>query len=97
MIPLTLSLLNTINETIMLFGHMSRHEIEKEIDNCNSFLEIFYQDSYLIWLKKKQKIKDILLANPYSMSCSNLNKIDKEQSNSKLGSYAGSEAEFSIK
>jgi hypothetical protein len=37
-LPLSLSLLTTIDQTIMLFGFMSRLEVEREIENCNSFL-----------------------------------------------------------
>lgn len=64
-LPLSLSLLTTIDQTILLFGLMSRQEIEREIENCNSFLDIFYQDSYLIWLKKKQRMKEHVLVNPF--------------------------------
>lgn len=65
-IPLWVSVLKSIEQTILLFGHMSRSEIDKEIENCNSFLEIFYQDSYLVRLKRKQQIKDHPHANHFA-------------------------------
>jgi hypothetical protein len=48
------SVVNSIQNTIMLFGHIGRYEIDREVENCNSFLEIFYQDSYLVGLKRRQ-------------------------------------------
>lgn len=47
-----LSVVSAVDRTLLLFGFMTRAEVEKEMENCNSFLDIFYQDSYLIKLKK---------------------------------------------
>jgi hypothetical protein len=57
-IALGVSVVNNSDRTMLLFGHLSRQEVEREIVNCSSFLEIFYRDSYMIKLKNRQKNKD---------------------------------------
>jgi hypothetical protein len=93
-LPLSLSLLATIDQTILLFGLMSRHEIEREIENCNSFLDIFYQDSYLIWLKKKQRMKEHVLINPFIADELHLRSNEKGGGTIKAISSNASEAEL---
>lgn len=60
---LALSVITKADSTMLLFGHLTRGEVEKEIDNCNSFLEVFYQDSYMIKLKQRQRLSDVSLSN----------------------------------
>ncbi len=55
---LALSVVSTTDGTLLLFGYMRKEEIEKEVVNCQNFLEIFYQDSYIIKLKQRQLIKE---------------------------------------
>jgi hypothetical protein len=61
-IPLLLCLDIFINQTVMLFGYMNAMEIEKEVNNCRLFLEIFFKDSYTVKLtfKKKNQNKKII-------------------------------------
>ena len=53
---------------MLLFGYLTKHEIEREIDNCNSFLDVFYQDSYMIKLKKRQKVDFMTSSNRFAIS-----------------------------
>ena len=53
---------------MLLFGYLTRHEIEKEMDNCNSFLDLFYQDSYMIKLKQRQKSGDCNTSFQFAIS-----------------------------
>lgn len=62
-IALALSVITKAENTMLLFGHLTHAEVEKEIENCNSFLEIFYQDSYMIKLKHRQRLADVSLSN----------------------------------
>ncbi len=50
---LALSVVTTTDNTMLLFGHMTHAEVNREADNCHSFLEVFYRDSYMIKLKSR--------------------------------------------
>lgn len=54
-IPLLLCLDTFINQTVMMYGYMNITEIEKEVNNCTLFLEIFFKESYTVKLTFKKK------------------------------------------
>jgi len=65
-IILAISVVTTTDMIMLMFGHMTHYEVDKEIENCNCFLEVFYQDSYMIRLKNRQKMRETANINSYS-------------------------------
>lgn len=50
---LAFSVINLAEGTLRLFGHMTHAEVTFEMKNCNSFIDVFFSDSYMTRLKKR--------------------------------------------
>ena len=97
--PLAMVMVSLIEGTMIILGHLTGPEIDKEIENCNSFLQVFYKDSYLVHLKNKQGNNEVhnpstpISANP-SLQASFLEEGQKDYLNSRTGPVMTTEHEL---